>query len=352
MSTDELDLTSPTEAIEIALHEVSAQSPPKPRQCTSTENVYNVNLETVSTEKEPDEANASPVIKKVADVDATGTAGDHATMPIFLTKVGFHNNGISWEGLEDEPEAKVSKGSQGSVVKKIDKRTKKAYALKTYQQNARDEPHRSIQCRAMQRELALLLAKSSPRRYLVDVIASHYDVPSRTLSVLMEWADYTLNDVRNKVAKQKPTPKDVEEMMGVPLMRALKPLKLHRRRLPVCMPKDPEVNVRLDVVPIPDEVLACIALQLVRGLLEAEELIPRAESLCDRKGLLHEDIKPDNVLVFEQSGRLKYADFGCSTWLQSDGQYPRTPDGISCETYQSPERLNLNSMFEKRQHQE
>jgi serine/threonine protein kinase len=297
--------------------------------------VHKADLDTLSVlsslEREEEEgkgevaANAPrSVLNKGGDADTTDPVGDHDTLACLLAKAGMCREGPSLDNLEDAPGAKPLKGAHGTVVKKIDKHSKKAYAVKTIDESGR-----------LMREMALLMTErtSGMPRHFVDMITAYFDRVLRTWCLVMECGDCTLHDVRGKVGKRRPpTPKEVEEMMGEKLAKALRPLQLNAGRLPPYVPDGP-VKVQLHT-PIPDEVLACVLLQFARGLVEAQHM----KDLQGRKGLLHNDIKLDNFLVFLTSGRVKYADLGCSTWLPANGE-SHTPDRISCGKYQSPERL-------------
>jgi len=91
------------------------------------------------------------------------------------------------------------------------------------------------------------------------------------------------------------------------------------------------MNSRIDSAHIPENIIAAIAVQLLRGL----------DYLHHVKRVVHRDIKPANVLVNKQ-GHVKLADFGMAGIGSSSNETNVFHTNVGTQNYMSPERLQGN----------
>eukprot|EP00759_Apiculatamorpha_spiralis_P009906 PhF_6_TR16987/c0_g1_i1/m.25694 len=301
---------------------------------------------------------------------------------------------VRWELLD--------RGNQGEVLLVEHKSTLVKYAVKRIDlflllgQNAvaKATEKKTLQAN-VQRELSMLHAQHGSN-HIVKVINAYYDEPK--LLILMEYADYSLTKVCRKLGQNTPdvlesavakhfqklfsnmnqAPKQASQQPPDPNLKSIGAAgrsksfensgtfsgSFHEPTTPnriapgtpgsggtkkkggAKTPSTPDFTSsqlqRVEHVSgLPEQVVACIALQLVLGLRDLQNIA----APNGRRGLIHKDIKPNNVLVTKQ-GKVMIADFGCCVWADERGNAPMTPvQNIGTQEYMGPERLRLTSLL-------
>lgn len=155
---------------------------------------------------------------------------------------------------------------------------------------------------------------------------------------------------------------EAEDPNGTPVaLKSLGPCATDRDAAPDSFTREAALQCRMDhpnIVKVLDagiaDGIAFLAMELVAGhslgrhvhppdLLPAADVlrigadVARALAHAHTRGILHRDVKPDNILLDEPSGLVKLADFG----VASLGETFRTQTGVIPGTpaYMSPEQL-------------
>lgn len=67
-----------------------------------------------------------------------------------------------------------------------------------------------------------------------------------------------------------------------------------------------------------------------------------------RRGVVHRDVKPENILVEHDSGRVRLADFGVARALEADAQHTGTGIILGSPRYMSPEQVSGDASIDGR----
>jgi PAS domain S-box-containing protein len=88
-----------------------------------------------------------------------------------------------------------------------------------------------------------------------------------------------------------------------------------------------------------------LKLQIARGILSIDSVLALALELSSileamhRRGIIHKDINPNNLMIDPASGRVTLTDFGIATRLSSEAQPPSQPQALEGTlSYMSPEQ--------------
>eukprot|EP01064_Diplonema_japonicum_P028684 TRINITY_DN4463_c3_g1_i1.p1 TRINITY_DN4463_c3_g1~~TRINITY_DN4463_c3_g1_i1.p1 ORF type:complete len:802 (+),score=138.11 TRINITY_DN4463_c3_g1_i1:139-2544(+) len=308
----------------------------------------------------------------------------HSPQPVYSGVWGADDSdddepGIQYDDVLMTSEL-IGRGAQGSVLKCYHRKTHKPLAMKKIDLNMYKKDQLCIEAQGKQiaRELSMLFAHHESQ-HLVKSYNAFYR--SNCLLLLFEYMDWSLERLRDTVLKIPP-----EKLQGItaktmarpstkkPKRRHAEDKRVEPKQPPQYMPigatqglqrfesstssmitssasleeadgssnggsprspsrkKKPGSPKHKRGTPIPERVITVIAHQILLGLTDLHSL-----KYGVLEGVVHKDIKPGNILI-NMNGKVKIADFGCCSFMNSTGSVPNTPFNVGTQAYMAPER--------------
>eukprot|EP01059_Diplonema_ambulator_P033224 TRINITY_DN6858_c0_g1_i1.p1 TRINITY_DN6858_c0_g1~~TRINITY_DN6858_c0_g1_i1.p1 ORF type:complete len:765 (+),score=108.95 TRINITY_DN6858_c0_g1_i1:31-2295(+) len=308
----------------------------------------------------------------------------HSPQPVYAGVWGADDSdddepGIQYEDVQMTSEL-IGRGAQGSVLKCYHKKTHRPLALKRIDLNTfkKDQLLIEAQGKVISRELSMLFAHHESQ-HIVKAYNAFYR--SNCLLLLFEYMDWSLEHIRDTVLRIPP-----EKIAGITARTFTKQAKKIRRRhaedkkcekqplnahqyMPISSGKAASTQSNgsrmtstasledcLDAgssnggsprtpgstrkkkkgpprgTPFPEKVIVVIGYQILQGLMDLHKL-----KYAGLEGVVHKDIKPGNILI-NANGKVKIADFGCCSFVDSTGNVPNTPFNVGTQAYMAPER--------------
>ena len=229
----------------------------------------------------------------------------------------------------DELEIKqqLGAGQQGSVFACQHGET--MYALKRI--NLADETDNELDRRARKasivREVKVLENKIYQSDYLVRTYQAYFQ--KNQLLVLMEWMGINVEEMMKLASKM--TSEDVrtiaQNAFGKANYRGNDRVKMTMVTRDASAKQQETAHVARSAA-LPEVVVAIILSDVLRGL----------DHLHVKMGVIHNDVKPANILLNTQETLCKLADFGCSMELGRDGKVHYSGVTLGTRSYMPPDR--------------
>ena len=242
---------------------------------------------------------------------------------------GAHNTHSPHVIALDELEIKqqLGAGQQGSVF--ACQYGEMMYALKRI--NLADETDNELDRRARKasivREVKVLENKIYQSDYLVRTYQAYFQ--KNQLLVLMEWMGINVEEMMKLASKM--TTEDVRSIaqtaFGKNNFKGQERIKMVMVTRDASAKQAESSHVARSAA-LPEVVIALILSDVLRGL----------DHLHIKMGVIHNDVKPANILLNTQETLCKLADFGCSMEMGKDGKVHYSGVTLGTRSYMPPDR--------------